>query len=203
MAMEIDQRLVRIARELNADDGVDVPVVLGDITAATCAGRDDGPWDLILLRDVMEHIAPLDEALALLRDALALDGMLLVVFPPYYSPYGGHQQILPRRGPRYTAWRKLPWVQLLPDLLFRKLAAGDESSSREVRRLRGVRLTLSGFEGAVRRAGLRVRCRRHYLSRPTYALRYGMPVIPAGTIGRIPWLRELVVTAGYYLVSRS
>ncbi len=69
-------------------------------------------------------------------------------------------------------------------------------------RIRGIRLTLSRFWRDVRDADLTIRHHQLYLSRPTFTLRYGLPVVGAGVLGRIPVFRELFVTAGYFLVSR-
>ncbi len=202
-ALDIDARLVETAAALDRREGVEVRLAVGDVTAPACPLRDEGGWDLVLLRDVVEHIEPLRGMLERLREALAPGGAIFVVFPPYWSPYGAHQQILPRRTVLALAWNKLPWIHVLPDAVFLRVASGDSPPAREVRRLRGIRLTLAKFEQTAREAGLLVSARRHYLLRPSYALRYGAPVVRAGWLGRLPGLREVIVTAGYYLLRRA
>jgi SAM-dependent methyltransferase len=201
-ALDIDERLVGLAREMNRREGVEFNVYAGDITRPDCPGLEEGPFDIILLRDVVEHLEDLDVALRGMASHLAPGGVLFIVFPPYYSPYGAHQQILPRRTIGPVAWNKLPWLQLLPDAMFRRIAAGDTPANDEVMRIRGIRLTLSRFWRDVRDADLTIRHHQLYLSRPTFTLRYGLPVVGAGVLGRIPVFRELFVTAGYFLVSR-
>jgi SAM-dependent methyltransferase len=202
-AFDIDARLVDIAAALDRRENTSVRLCVGDVGDATAPFWDDGPFDVVLMRDVVEHIADLVGALANVRARLAPGGVVFVVFPPYYSPYGAHQQILPRRTFAGVPYNKLPYLHLLPDGLFARLTAGDAPSEREVARLRGIRLTLSGFERRARAAGLRVRRRRLYLSRPSFALRYGLPVVRAGFLGKVPGLRELVVTAGYFLLESA
>ncbi len=202
-ALDIDARLVATAQALDRREGVSVRLAVGDATAPQCALRDEGAWDLVLLRDVVEHIEPLKDVLETLRDALAPDGAIFAVFPPYWSPFGAHQQILPRRTILGVAWNKAPWIHLLPDALFMRVASGDSPAAREVRRLRGIRLTLRRFERLAREARLDVAAVRHYLLRPSFGLRYGAPVLEAGWLGKVPGIREIAVTAGYYLLRRK
>ena len=201
-SMDIDERLVKIAAAFNQRDNLDLPVVQGDVNDRDSPVYRNGPFDIILLRDVVEHLPDLVTALSILRDQLSSDGVLFIVFPPYYSPYGAHQQILPRKKIGFVPVNKLPYIQLLPDRLFLPLISGDGPAPREVRSLRNIRLTLRKFEAKARAAGLIVRHRRHYLSRPTFALRYGLPVMGASILGRMPLLSELIVTAGYYLLKQ-
>lgn len=201
-ALEIDARLAEIAAALNRDEGIDYPVHVGDVCDEGCPGLDDGPFDVVLLRDVVEHLDDLGRAFRILLSHLAPSGVLFVVFPPYYSPYGAHQQILPRRTIGPLPYNKLPYIQLLPDALFRRLTAGESAAHREVARLRGIRLTLSKFRREVHAAGLRVRRQNLYLLRPSFKLRYGTPVVRASVLGAIPGLRELLVTGAYSLLER-
>jgi hypothetical protein len=151
----------------------------------------------------MEHIERPDEALKIVRRNLSKNGFVFVVFPPYYSPYGAHQQILPRKTIGPVPYNKLPYLQLLPKSWFLRLISGDSAANREVERLSGIRLTANRFEKAVDAAGLTVREKTLFLSRPTFALRYGIPVIGAGPLGKLPVLRDLIVTGAYYLLEKA
>ena len=202
-ALEIDARLAEIANALNRDEGIEYPVHVGDICDDNCSGLGNGPFDIVLLRDVVEHLENLEQAFRVVLAHLAPGGTLFVVFPPYYSPYGAHQQTLPRRKVGFLPYNKLPYIQLLPDAAFRRLVAGDSAANREVARLRGIRLTLGRFQREVRAAGLRVRNRQLYLLRPSFKLRYGTPVLKASVLGAIPGLNELVVTGAYFLLERN
>jgi SAM-dependent methyltransferase len=175
----------------------------GDIRDAACPAFGDGPFDLVIMRDVIEHIADPRAVLENIGANLSEGGTVFLVFPPYYSPYGAHQQILPAKRFLRIPWNKLPWLQLLPAALFLRVADGADPQSREVRRLRGVRLTLHRFETAAEESGFRIRRASWYLSRPSFNLRYGLPVVGASFLGRIPFLREIAVTAAYYLLEKK
>ncbi len=201
--MDIDARLVRIAGEFNEQEGLDIHVSQGDVCNEGSEAFQKGPFDIIMMRDVIEHIAEPVAALRILKNILSPNGNLFIVFPPYYSPFGAHQQILPRKKKFMVPYNKLPFIQLLPNPIFLSVVKGETSSHREVARLRGIRLTIRKFEGAVRQAALSVRGRKFYLSRPTFTLRYGAPVVVASFLGAIPLLRELTVTAAYYLLEKK
>ncbi|NIM19212.1 MAG: methyltransferase domain-containing protein [Candidatus Latescibacteria bacterium] len=202
-SMDIDERLVGIASDLNRREGLDIEVVQGDVCDIRNKALEREPFDIILLRDVMEHIAEPTLAFENLKDKLSDSGFIFVVFPPYYSPYGAHQQILPRKKLLFLPYNKLPYIQLLPDRLFLSLAKGEGAPNQEVARLRTIRLTIRKFERIVGAASLWIRGKKLYLSRPTFALRYGIPVLGASVLGKVPLLNELAVTAAYYLLERK
>ncbi|MFQ5512247.1 MAG: class I SAM-dependent methyltransferase [Candidatus Krumholzibacteriia bacterium] len=198
--MDIEERLVATAERFNRRDGVTAKTFVGDILDDTGKVYREGAFDLVMFRDVMEHLAEPVRVLDIVREHLTPSGRVFVVFPPYYSPYGAHQQLLPRTTLVRIPYNKLPYLQLLPDPWFLPVTKGDSGAHREVKRLRSIRLTIRGFEKHVREAGFRVTRKRFYLSRPSFALRYGAPVIGAGPLGRVPFLNEVLVTAAYYLL---
>jgi len=202
-ALDVDPRLVQICAALNEREGLEIHTSVGDITDPNSPGLLRGPFDIVLLRDVVEHIEDLELALRVVRSRLTPEGVIYVVFPPYYSPYGAHQQILPKRKLGALPYNKLPYIQLLPEAVFRRLVAGDAPPHREVARLRRIRLTLHRFHAQIRAAGLRIRNRKLYLLRPSFKLRYGLPVLGAGFLGRIPVVNEIVVTGAHYLLERE
>ncbi len=201
-SMDIDERLVRIAEQFNQRESLDISVYCGDVCNAEGAALQEGPFDIILLRDVIEHIDKPAAALEILEKQLHENGVIFVVFPPYYSPYGAHQQILPRKKFLFIPYNKLPYIQLLPDRLFLPLIKGETPPNLEVAHLRSLRLTLRKFEKLTAASGLHVRGRKLFFLRPTFNLRYGTPVAEASIFGRIPLLNELIVTAAYYMLGK-
>lgn len=160
------------------------------------------PFDLIVLHDVLEHVVDVAAVLRASAARLRAGGRIFVSFPPYRSPFGGHQQ--------YAAGiaRTLPYVHHLPESLFLRLArpAATEYMSREdslddLRSVRLTRLTLDKAEQAVAGAGLRMVDRELFLVRPEHSLRYGIRTRGAGRAGELPIIRELAVSGAYYLVA--
>ncbi len=153
-------------------------------------------FDFVTLRDVMEHLHETDRSLRHVMDFLRPGGYLYVVFPPYYSPFGGHQHLL------QNVWGKLPYIQGLPDALFRPLTktARYGIDVDEVIRLREIRLTIGKFRRAAKQAGLELVDEQLYLLRPVFKLKFGLPAVKLNVLRHVPVLRELgVLEAGYLL----
>ena len=199
--MDVDERLVSLAGRHNEKENVDAKTFVGDVFDENAPFYREGPFDIVMFRDVMEHLENPAEALRIVRRFLTAEGAIFVVFPPYYSPYGAHQQILPRKKALFLPYNKLPYLQLLPRRLFLSMVRGEGPAHKEVERLSGIRLTIQGFERCARDAGFAVRRKRMFLSRPSFALRYGVPVVGASILGRIPIVNEMTVTAAYYLLA--
>jgi SAM-dependent methyltransferase len=199
--MDIDERLVGLAGEHNDREGVTAEAFAGDVRNEAASFWRRGPFDIVMFRDVMEHVESPAAVLRIVRRFLSPVGVVLVVFPPYYSPYGAHQQILPRKKFLFVPYNKLPYIQMLPERMFLRLVRGEGPSNEEVARLSTIRLTIRKFEREIREAGFVAREKRTYLSRPSFALRYGLPVIGAGFLGRVPLVAEAAVTAVHYLLA--
>ncbi|MDW7996317.1 MAG: methyltransferase domain-containing protein, partial [Bacteroidota bacterium] len=87
--------------------GIELELSLHDILHDPIPERWQGQYELVLLRDVLEHLENPTEALRRLRILLRAGGFVFITFPPYPSPYGGHQHLL------RTLWGKLPYIHLL------------------------------------------------------------------------------------------
>ncbi|MDX1407846.1 MAG: class I SAM-dependent methyltransferase, partial [Saprospiraceae bacterium] len=70
-------------------------------------------FDVIILKDVIEHIPAQEKFIPRLRDFLAPDGVIFFGFPPWQMPFGGHQQVC-----RSVVLSKLPYFHLLPTALY-------------------------------------------------------------------------------------
>ncbi len=176
-------------------------LLAGDLTALD---PDVGPFDLVILRDVLEHVIDVDAVLHAVAERLTAVGRVFVVFPPYASAFGGHQHVA-------EGWaRATPFIQFLPAPLFFRLARPAASSEYmsvedgldDLRSVRRTSLTLGKAERAFERAGLRTVDRELFLVRPEHALRYGVRTRGAGPLGRLPGVRELAVSGAYYLLGR-
>lgn len=196
--LELDGRLVAEARSAHSHPRL--RLVQGDITRASTLGELAPPYDLVLYRDVLEHIPDPDAALRESVERLDDGGRLLVLFPPYWSAFGGHQQTLPGRGPG-----KWPFAHWLGPELHRRISGipADDPHWRELLTIRSARLSLRGMDALARRHRLRRIRRRDFLIRPSHRLRYGLPVVRAGWPARLPLLREVWVNGSYQLLDRD
>ena len=152
-------------------------------------------FDFVTLRDVMEHLNDTEGSLRHVMDFLRPGGYLYIVFPPYYSPFGGHQHLLNNR------WGKLPFLQFLPDALFHSLIkSGRSIDIEEVTRLRTIRLTIEKFRTAVKTVGLECVDEELYFLRPVFKLKFGLPTIKVNALRMLPGLREVAALEAAYLL---
>jgi SAM-dependent methyltransferase len=197
-----------IGLELSAEVVAASPFVGDDrfqLRVADVMAREaDAPtFDLVLMHDVLEHIPDYEGAVAAVGEALRPGGHLFVSFPPYYSGFGGHQHLA--RG----FVRSVPFVHYLPARAFFRVArpmANEymtaEGSLDDMVSVRDTKLTLGRVERALARAGLDVVGRENFLMRPEYTVRYGIKTRRAGVLGRIRFVREVMVNGVFFLARR-
>jgi SAM-dependent methyltransferase len=200
--LEIDPRLLQEAeRRVSAPS---LRLFLGDITRGESLRPLRSSYDLVLFRDVLEHIPDVGLALRESTRLLGDDGRLLIIFPPWWSAFGGHQQTLPARRRLGVRWAKAPFAHCLGARWHRRLAglAEDDAHWRELMTIRAAHLDLRRLQRLAAAAGLRRCARRDYLVRPSHRLRYGLPIVRAGWLGRVPLLNEALVNGSFQLFER-
>jgi SAM-dependent methyltransferase len=193
---DFDERFVAIANGLRGNRKFHI--VLADIheDPAPYAGET---FDLVVLHDVFEHLEKKHLALQRLKSYLSQAGEILITFPPYYSAFGAHQQVL------NSKFARLPYFHLLPFALtaiLPRLMDEHRPFIEEVQRLGKMKMGLAKFERLVDEAGLHVAHRKHYLIGPNH-IRFGLKPVGAGILGRIPGIRELLTTGAIYLIARE
>jgi len=195
-AVGVDRDAGRIAagRGLAAAAGIELDLRVDD---ARREGGSEDRYDLAILRDLLEHVPEPRRVLRATADRLVPGGRLVISFPPFYSPFGLHQQLLTGQPLRW-----IPCLSLLPRTwIERALRPGPFAA--DIRELLHCRLSIARFENAVRAEGFRIVTRRGYLVRPSHALRFGLPVIPCSPLLRIPLARELAISGVIYLLRAS
>ncbi len=153
-------------------------------------------FDVVLLRDVIEHLDDASIALRNIARLLRPGGTVLITFPPYTSAFGGHQQLLG------TFAGSLPFVHLLPWPVFKKLiAAGHPMNQEELKRLHTIRLSARKVHMAAKAANMEVLDERYFALRPVFRWKYNLP-IPSFEISAIqsfPGVRTLAMECAFLL----
>ena len=89
---------------------------------------DIGSFDIIMTRDVLEHIHGQERFMEFIKRFLKPNGKFFLGFPPWHNPFGGHQQICESK-----ILSKLPYYHILPTFLYRPvLKAFGESDAKVV-----------------------------------------------------------------------
>jgi len=180
VGLELEADRVETARQKNPHLNIQV----GDITnqkIATSLGKN---YDLIIMRDVIEHIPDRQATFANIRNLLREDGYLYITFPPRFSGFAGHQQ----NGK--TLLRYIPYLHLLPEFLLRFLQKIFQERPEVIQAViqnYKIGLTIASFNKYFLQNGFRLVQRNLYLSRPIYKIRFGVPAL---RVPNIPILRE-------------
>ena len=86
-----------------------IEFILGDIYDI----QDLGQFDIVITRDVLEHIHGQERFMNLIKNFLYPEGKIFLGFPPWHNPFGGHQQMCESRF-----LSKLPYFHILPNPLY-------------------------------------------------------------------------------------
>ena len=198
-ALGIDIRQEAIDRAKIIFRALNIPsdFTIHDVTNQKTPDEWCGQFDFVTLRDVMEHLDDTERSLRNVMEFIRPGGYLYVVFPPYYSPYGGHQHAL------NNLWGKLPFIQFLPDAIFKPLIkSGRSLDIEEVSRLREIRLTISKFREAVERVGFETVDEELYFLRPVFKLKFGLPAVKVNFLKSVPFVRETMALEAAYLLRK-
>jgi SAM-dependent methyltransferase len=164
--------------------------------------RFAGRYDLIILRDVIEHIHNQERFMGFIKAFLKPGGMIFFGFPPWYNPFGGHQQICENR-----ILSKLPYFHLLPTSLYRSiLKAGGESRLKidALLEIKETGISIERFEIILRKENYSIQDKLLYFINPNYEIKFRVkPRKQVGLICAIPFLRDYLTTSVYYIVKKK
>ena len=182
VGIELSAARAAIAKQKNSK----LNVIVGDITDPTLSEKLNEKFDLIIIREVIEHVrnktAAFDNFNALLNDS----GYLFISFPPKRSPFAGHQQI----GKSFL--KAIPYLHILPKSFLKmiaKMMGEDEDYINEIKLHFSTGCTIKEFEKQSRRVGFSSIKKELFFFRPIYSLRLGLPTIK---LPNIPLVREYI-----------
>lgn len=130
------------------------------------AERYAGAFDLILLKDTIEHIPEQEKFIPYLKQFLKQEGKIFFGFPPWYMPFGGHQQICSNK-----VLGLLPYYHLLPRPLYRgilKLGNESERTIEDLMEIKDTGISLDRFERIMRKDAWQIEARTIFLFNPIY-----------------------------------
>lgn len=164
------------------------------------ADKLDARFDLIILRDVIEHIHDQEKFMGYMKRFLKPGGRVFFAFPPWQNPFGGHQQIC-----RSKFLSKLPWFHLFPVFMYRgilKMFGESKATIENLLEVKETGISLERFQRILRKEQYKIDRRCFYFINPNYEVKFKLkPRIVWGFIGAIPWFRNFFTTTGYYVVS--
>lgn len=161
-----------------------------------------GPFDIIVLKDVIEHIPGQEVFIPVLKRFLKPEGILFFGFPPWQMPFGGHQQMASSK-----ILSKLPWIHLLPGFLYKlilKWGGQDEATLQELIEIKETGISIERFEKIIKSEDFIILESCFFFTNPIYKFKFGLPVRKVfSSLNRIPFLRNFYTTAAYYFIGKK
>jgi SAM-dependent methyltransferase len=158
-----------------------------------------GGFDIIVLKDVIEHIHDQSKLISRLKCFLQPSGVIFFGFPPWQMPFGGHQQM------SQTKLSKVPYFHLLPEPLYKgvfKLFKEPEVIIDSLMEVKETGISIERFEKIVKKNGYKIIEQTHYFINPIYEWKFGWkPKIQNSFISKLPYLRNYFTTCVYYLIT--
>ncbi len=160
-----------------------------------------GTFDLIILRDVIEHIYNQERFMQYIQQFLKPNGRIFFGFPPWYMPFGGHQQIC---ASRFLS--KLPYFHLLPAFMYRgvlRLFGEQKGIIDELLELKKTGISIERFRRIALREGYRTERETLYFINPNYEIKFRLrPRLLWGFFAAIPFLRNFLTTCVYCILQK-
>lgn len=156
-------------------------------------------FDVIILKDVIEHVPHQEAFVPHLKTFLKEGGVIFFGFPPWHMPFGGHQQVA-----RNKFASMLPYYHLLPMPVYKQLLKmfGEHPVViDELIEIKETGITIERFEKIIHDSGLLVFNKQHYLINPIYKYKFGLkPRNQWELVSAIPYVRNFITTCVYYTV---
>jgi ubiquinone/menaquinone biosynthesis C-methylase UbiE len=174
---------------------------------------NNNSFDVIISINVFEHIENLFEALSECKRVLHEKGVILLHFPPFYSPWGAHLE----------GWINFPWPHLIfSDITLLQAAAQIDSRTQrndqyiptaqfkwaELSKLPELnRITAAQFFRLIRQVDLRILeaqmlpFGRHYFLNHGQIGRFAIMILKH--LSQLPILREVITTKMLFILSKE
>ena len=157
-------------------------------------------YDIIIMRDVIEHIPNQEQFMGFVKQFLKPDGKFFLGFPPWQNPFGGHQQLCKNR-----ILSKIPYFHLFPKAIYTsilKLFGEKEGTIKGLIEIKDTGISIERFERILKKERYVVLKRTFYFINPNYETKFGFkPRKQIALLTSIPWLRGFFTTAMYYVIT--
>lgn len=195
--IELSDIRFRNALELNEENSINI------FQANICfpeSYKDEIPikFDIIVIRDVIEHISNKELALENIFKLLKKRGKVFISYPPKYCAYAGHQQTIP------NILGKLPYLHLLPNLLYvnyLKLINCPQKKIEYLVETKKTRVSIKEMKKLLIRIGFNIIKESNWFIRPAYSYRFNLPKIK-NPFRWVPLIDEILCNGILFLIER-
>ncbi|HMR89036.1 MAG TPA: class I SAM-dependent methyltransferase [Saprospiraceae bacterium] len=158
-------------------------------------------FDVIVLKDVIEHIPDQERFIPKLKEFLTDDGIIFFAYPPWWMPFGGHQQICDHK-----LLRTLPWFHLLPISVYTwilKSFRENKGTIKELLEIKDTGINIGRMYRILEANQFKILDEVHWFINPIYKHKFGWnqkKLLPF--LARIPLLRNFITTAHYIVFKK-
>ena len=190
---------LRFAHSQMLNDNSDIKLVEGDICdPISYSDALTGGFDVIVIRDVIEHIDDKTSALQNMRSLLSENGRLFISFPPRYCPFSGHQQTIK------NAFCKVPYLHLLPNSIYStylRYMGHPPAGFDYLLSTKRTRISVRMMERLFVNTGFELEKRGLYFFRPAYKFRFRLPTL-RNPLAWLPGFREVFTNGALYVLKQ-
>jgi SAM-dependent methyltransferase len=162
----------------------------------------DEKFDLILLKDVIEHIYDQDKFLHYIRSFLKPKGHVFFGFPPWQMPFGGHQQLVDHK-----LLSKIPYYHMLPMRMYKsllKIAGESDKKIEGMVEIKDTGISIERFEKLAAKNKFSIPSKEFYLFNPIYKYKFNLePRVQNKLVAKLPVLRNFLTTCVYYMIRKE
>ena len=165
----------------------------------TYKGLIKDKFDLIIIRDVIEHIPEKELALKNIYGLLKVGGKLFMSFPPKYCAYAGHQQTAPK------ILAKLPYLHLMPNTLYKYyllIIGCNKNKIDYLIKTKSTRISIAEMKSITKKIGYKIKKESNWLIRPAYSFRFGIPKLK-NPFSIVPLFNELFCNGILFLFRKE
>ncbi len=195
VGIELVEARANQAKENLSDDiaAGAVSIINKNVYDIDTAKNPELKFDLIVLKDVIEHIPNQAVFIKKLHDLLLPGGRVFFGYPPWWMPFGGHQQICASK-----ILSKLPWFHLLPKFLYKAIVKSFGERDAVINELMDIKdtgITIERMHKIIEENGFKIIEQKYWLTNPIYVKKFN--ISPFASKINIPYLRNFYVTAHY------
>jgi len=159
-----------------------------------------GVFDLIIMRDVIEHIHNQEKFMGYVKRFLSPKGKIFFGFPPWQMPFGGHQQVCKNK-----IASKLPYYHLLPRPIYKAMLKMFGEPSKRIENLLEIKetgISIERFVRILKKENYRIDEKTEFLINPNYEVKFNLkPRKQFAIISAIPYFKNFFTTCCYCLIS--
>jgi SAM-dependent methyltransferase len=158
-------------------------------------------FDLIIIRDVVEHIHNQERFMDFIKNLLSDKGRIFIAFPPWYNPFGGHQQVCNNK-----LLAVLPYYHILPKVIYKgilKLGKEEQGRIDGLLEIKETGISIERFKRIVNKSGYQIAKEAYYFINPNYEIKFGLkPRLSWKIFRSIPYLRNFFITSYYCVLTK-